>query len=273
VDIKQLVKDIVTLNFKSLNLRVCKLMAIVKRKVILPSRKNYGNGKNIKDIPIIINNKNRLTYLLQLINWLEKNGYSNIYIIDNASTYPPLLEYYSKTKYHVFRLKKNVGKLALWESGIIKQFIKDYYVYTDPDVVPIEDCPSDILQTFMNALNMFPGFEKAGFGLKIDDLPDHYEQKKKVIEWEKKFWEKPIIENLFDAEIDTTFALYRPYTNGAIWIQRACRTGGQYVARHLPWYEDTAHPTEEDAYYMAHIKGGISHWIEPKDKSVSNAGK
>ena len=37
--------------------------------------------KNSKDIPIIINNFNRLTYLKSLINSLTSRGYHNIYIL------------------------------------------------------------------------------------------------------------------------------------------------------------------------------------------------
>jgi len=69
-----------------------------------------------KRIPIIINNFNRLTYLKELIQSLEQRGYSNIYIIDNLSTYQPLLDYYESCRYRIFRLKKNLGSYALWNS-------------------------------------------------------------------------------------------------------------------------------------------------------------
>jgi hypothetical protein len=228
---------------------------------LLPFCSNFSTGKNIKHLPIIINNRNRLTYLLQLINWLEKNGYTNIYILDNDSTYPPLLDYYKETTHKVLYLKENIGHLALWKSKIIKQFEKDYYVYTDPDVVPSENCPDDIIAFFMKQLNKYKHIEKIGFGLLIDDLPNSYSDKAKVIDWEKQFWTKEIEKDIFDAQVDTTFALYRPYTNGEKWVQKAYRTGGKYVARHLPWYENTENPTEENSYYKEHIRQGASHWI------------
>ena len=56
---------------------------------------------NYKDIPIIINNYNRLEMLTKLIHSLESKGYHNLYIIDNQSTYPPLLEYYTRLPYPV----------------------------------------------------------------------------------------------------------------------------------------------------------------------------
>ena len=73
-----------------------------------------------KSIPIIINNYNRLTSLKILISSLEKMGYKNLFIIDNASTYPPLLEYYNTCPYKVFRLNNNVGYLALWKTDMIQ---------------------------------------------------------------------------------------------------------------------------------------------------------
>ena len=87
------------------------------------------NCLDVKNIPIIINNRNRLTYMKMLISSLEKRGYNNIYIIDNDSTYPPLLDYYSKECiYPVFYLNKNVGYNALWDSGLIRKFRKNYFV-------------------------------------------------------------------------------------------------------------------------------------------------
>ncbi|MES2592727.1 MAG: glycosyltransferase family A protein [Bacteroidota bacterium] len=231
---------------------------------MLPFHTDYTSSTNIKKIPIIINNRNRVTYLSELIGWLEKHGYKNIYIIDNNSTYPPLLQFYETTSYKVFRLKENVGHLSLWKTGIIKQFQQNYYVYTDPDVIPVEGCPDNILEFFMEKLQKYRNIEKVGFGLKIDDLPNHYIDKQKVIDWESKFWKKEIEKDIFDAELDTTFALYRPYTNGALWVQKAYRTGGKFVARHLPWYEDSTNESEETLFYKKEIKKGSSHWIEEK---------
>lgn len=203
-----------------------------------------------KKIPIIINNRNRITYLLQLTGSLEKRGYTNIYIIDNNSSYPPLIEYYKSCPYNVFRLDKNVGYLALWKTGIYKTFIKDYYVYTDSDVVPIDECPDDFMEFFLKTIKKYKSVEKVGFSMKIDDLPDSFSKKDKVIEWEKKFYEKKLDEHLYLAPIDTTFALYRPFMNkDVIHCHQTFRTAYPYSARHLPWYTDDLNLSEEDEYY------------------------
>ncbi|HNY14595.1 MAG TPA: hypothetical protein PKI12_03580, partial [Bacteroidales bacterium] len=132
-------------------------MIIYFLEVLRPSR-----IKDYKKIPIIINNFNRLEMMVQLIESLEKRGYTNIFIIDNLSTYPPLLEYYKTCKYTVFRLDRNIGMNALWGSGLIKKFRNDYFVYTDSDMVPVEECPDDFLLFFLEVLRKHKLAQKAG---------------------------------------------------------------------------------------------------------------
>jgi hypothetical protein len=209
----------------------------------------YITSKNNYKTPIIINSYNRLKYLKQLISWLENNNYDNIYIIDNDSNFAPLLEYYKTLPYTIFRLNKNVGHLSLWKTHVFQWFKNDYYVYTDPDILPISECPNNIIEHFKNALIKHPEIGKVGFSLLINDLPDHYDQKSKVIEWERQYWETEIEPNLFKAKIDTTFALYRPGSKGG-WENPAIRTSGKYSARHLPWYENSCQPDEEELFFI-----------------------
>jgi len=208
--------------------------------------------KDYKQIPIIINNFNRLDSMKKLIESLEHRGYSNIFIIDNLSTYPPLLDYYKTCRYTVFRLDRNIGMTALWKSGIYKKFKDDFFVYTDSDIVPIEECPDDFLLFFLNTLKKYRLARKVGFSLKIDDLPDHYAMKNEVIQWEKQFAEHKRDEFLYWAPIDTTFALYRPRSKRrhAYFNIEMYRTGFPYMARHLPWYIDSKNPDEENLYYI-----------------------
>lgn len=218
----------------------------------------------VYDIPIIINNRNRLSCLKKLISFLEKSGYRNIYIIDNASTYKPLLEYYKKEyPYQLFALKENVGHLSLWETGLIKRFRNNYFVYTDPDVIPIEECPANFMSIFISVLNKYRLVEKVGFSLQIDDLPDCFDKKADVVAWEKQFWSN-VIEGepkLYKACIDTTFALYRPWTfSGGNLNSPNIRVGFPYVARHLPWYNDSNNLDEEEKYYLNTCKTA-SYWV------------
>lgn len=217
---------------------------------------------DFKQIPIIINNYNRVSYLKILIESLEERGYRNIYIIDNNSTYPLLLEYYKMIPYKVFRLDENFGYLSFWKSGIYKKFRNQYFVYTDSDVVPINQCPDNFLSHFYDLMKHYPRASKVGFALCIDDLPSCFSNKNKVIEWEKQFWSKEIEKDIYLAPIDTTFALYRPNIKGPAYFHDfMLRTGGVYQAKHLPWYNDDNHLSEEEKYYIEHAVSS-THWTK-----------
>lgn len=208
---------------------------------------------DVKNIPIIINNRNRLSYMRMLISSLEKRGYTNLYIIDNESTYPPLLDYYDREcAYPVFYLNKNMGYNALWDSGLIRKFRTNYFVYTDSDVVLSDECPADILEKAYSILRKYSKIHKVGPALEVKDIPK--ENWGVVWRTQSEFWEKTINEKpllLYKARIDTTFALYRPFVTkhlGTLYPQ--IRMGYPYVAKHMPWYEINDNLPEDSAYYL-----------------------
>ena len=197
-----------------------------------------------------------------MIKQLNGKGYFNIWILDNNSTYPPLLEWYKTCKNKVILLDENMGPYALWNTQAFYLFERSYYVYTDADILVADQTPNDFLAYFKKTLLEHPGFSKIGFSLKIDDLPDSYSRKNSVVEWENIFWTKEISHELFDAAIDTTFALYPPFIAGGHKL-KAIRTGGQYTAHHLPWYEDSLNPSDEEKYFIRHITKDSS-WYQKK---------
>lgn len=204
-------------------------------------------------IPIIINNFNRLTFPMQLIAFLERAGYTNLIILDNQSTYPPLLEYYKECPHRVIRLNKNYGHLALWESGLFDKFKWGYFAYTDSDILPGTKCPPDFMLKLKNMLSSHFNIDKVGFAIRIDDLPDHFLLHEKVKTYETRYWQNQTLPDVYEAPIDTTFALYKPHTDlvaGEIYTVPALRIGGIYTASHLPWYNNTANPNEEERYYL-----------------------
>jgi len=223
--------------------------------------------KDIKQIPIVINNRNRISFLLKLIESLEKRGVKNIYIIDNNSSYPPLLKYYDECPYHVFRLKKNIGHLSIWKTRIYWQFIRSYYVYTDSDLVMIDECPDDFLLIFFNQLKKYKLARKVGFSLKIDDLPDCYAGKDKVLEWEKRYWTNEVKDGFTAANIDTTFALYRPFAIGGASYCLSFRSSYPYMVKHLPWYNDSNNLSTEEKYYIEHASSSAS-WVHKKKEDT-----
>lgn len=215
-------------------------------------------------VPIFIISYNRLDYLKQQIAVLSLAGYKNLIIIDNASTYKPLLSYLKSLPYQVEFLPQNLGHMALWQCPqFFPILFQQYYVLTDNDVVPDEHCPPDFVEHFYRILQRYPHTPKAGFSLRINDLPACYADSDKVRRWEAQFWKNRLDDpdELYDAPLDTTFALYRP---GVIPADRrwfsAIRTGFPYCARHLPWYEDTSNPSTEFIYYKQSALAECTHY-------------
>lgn len=237
------------------------------REWLQPSKITDAN-----DIPVIINNFNRLTTLRMLIERLEKAGCRNIHIIDNASTYPPLLEYYETMPYTVHRLGVNLGFKALWKSKLNKELCRDYFVYTDSDVVPLAECPDDFMAVFLDVLKTHRLARKVGFSLRIDNLPDHYAHKEKVIAHESRFFERPTADGrMYRAPIDTTFAMYRPRIGlSRSFSAEAYRMAYPYQAEHMPWYNDLSNLSEEEQYYIDHT-ARATHWTSSKQSTPSTA--
>jgi hypothetical protein len=228
-------------------------------------------------IPILINSFNRLQCLRSLVDWLENAGYANIIIIDNASSFPPLLAYLErlerKKRATIVRLGANCGHLAIWQQGLLQRLgIDSEYVYTDPDVVPAEFCPPDVLGFFREILDEEDDIATIGFGLRLDDIPDHATHKAQVLAWESQFWLAPAAPGLFLAPIDTTFALYRPLGAHSLG-QPSLRTGWPYLASHVGWMIDHQNPSEEDIFYFRSVRSGTSHWSAPQLPAWLNAAQ
>ncbi len=223
--------------------------------------------ENSFQVPIIINNRNRCQWLKELVQWLRDAGYVNIVVLDNQSDYPPLLDYYKTTDVRVVRLDANLGYMALWQSEFFSEIQNSYYVYTDPDVLPAENCPDDIVFRLFRVLAKFSKIEKCGVALKIDDLPDHYDRKKEVVEVvEGQYWKHKVMQDVFDAPVDTTFALYRPFAYGNAENCPAYRLAGECVFRHRPWYENSSQLSPESLYYKQHASSSSTWYSAPKHK-------
>ena len=217
----------------------------------------------VRQYPIVITVRDRLTCLKQLLSWLENVGQNEIWLCDNASTYPPLVEFLNATKHKVVYNKFNLGHRAPWLSGLVPELGSNrYFIISDPDVVPDERTPHDVLEFFHTTLHSQPTIDKVGFSLRIDDLPDHYLHKADVITWESQFWRDQLIPGFYSAPIDTTFAMHRP--GGGHQNAKSLRSAPPYTARHIPWYQDLANQTDEDKYYIKHSDHLITNWNTEK---------
>lgn len=213
-----------------------------------------------RDIPVFIVNRNRMHALQRLVRWLLDAGTRRVVILDNASNYAPLLQWYQALPpgVNALLLPDNHGPYVLWQQGV-HRVLDTPYVLTDSDVVPASFCPADLIGTLLAHLRRFPDAKKVGPALRIDNLPEHYAEVDTVRKWESQFWERPLAPGLFAAPIDTTFALYPAR---AEFSNEPCnlRLGHPYIVEHTPWYVDEAAPGEEELHYRAHTSAVHSNW-------------
>jgi len=206
-------------------------------------------------IKAIIVNRNLLTTLQNTIEFLKKEDrVSEIHVLDNQSTYPPLLDYYKKAPIKVHYLKDNHGPQHAWDSKFTDIRNADYYIVTDPDCT-YDNVPADWLDKMLDARE-----DKVGFSLEINDLPDT-EIGRQAKEHESKYWTVPHVHG-WNSHIDTTFALY---SKGMRFTYDAVRLDRPYTIKHEPWYITKENITPEWRYYLDNITP-VSTWgIRIKD--------
>lgn len=185
-------------------------------------------------------------------------GVGDIIILDNDSTYPPLLEWYSTNPCTVVMLGKNWGHRALWESGYISNITTDY-VMTDPDLF-LSDIPKDVLLYLKDKLTLHP-IGKIGLGLDWECVSPESRYYSHLQSYEKPRWTNSTVKDnvYFGVGIDTTFALYdksvkQHFTGGA-------SVGRPYVAKHIPWQftVDERNANDEFMYYLNHANSSCSY--------------
>lgn len=218
----------------------------------------------MKNIPIIFPVFNQLTYLKNAINWWKWYYPENpIFVVDNASTYRPLLEFYESNR-HVIKLFRNDSNEF---SSNLKRFLRDeinpyfeYYVISDCDVMPHPNTPGNFLEHFKMLIEE-GGYHRAGFNLIINDLPDHLNNKINIVNNESQFRNNPFLHiKGFPAQkapIDTTFCLYTTKNSGWDSSMDGKDWGNcvrVFESFHLPWYQDPENVNEEMDFYYKNCK-------------------
>lgn len=196
-------------------------------------------------IPVYITTFNRLTTTRAMVEWVESTPFARPIIVDNGSTYKPLLRWYKKEPCEILR-GPNKGPRSAWHYINRSVLWSSHYVVTDGDL-DLSGCPTDMIGYLIDGLESNPEYCKCGPGLEIGDLPDGYPLKHEVIHEESKFWQKRV-GPFFDAIIDTTFSVYKAHTPVCTYGP-ALRADYPYVARHVPWYIVPGTESKEEKYY------------------------
>lgn len=222
---------------------------LLARKLLTKKAYKIPDEFDWTKIPVFIISYNQLSYVKQIVGWLKEYGFANIHIVDNKSTYKPLLDYLDTVDCYVHHMDKNYGHTVIWSSGKFDDIItRQCYIVSDCDIAPNPKLPKDFVCKLYELLGKYPYLTKIGFALNIADLPET-ETNKIVKQWESKFWSKEIDNNIYLADIDTTFALYRPgkLVMNTKRFYYAIRVAGDMTAIHLPWFETK--DTDESLFY------------------------
>ena len=219
-------------------------------------------------IPILINCRDRYTWTRDAAEACrnlpqpDTGQPTPVILVDNASTHPPLLEWYRWLDQHpeahitVHRLGQNLGPRAPWSVPLPPA--TTHFVVTDPDL-ELVTLPGDTLLQLRQALALHPQMVKVGTALRIDDLPDT-SVATTAKAGETRYWGNPYLDGQgltwWIAPIDTTFAMYRTAPPHAMYEPALRLDGktGEYQVRHLPWYIQPDAVPEEERYYLAHAE-------------------
>lgn len=219
-------------------------------------------------VTVVVNNRDLLTWPRAMVGAIEKfEGLSGIVIIDNGSTYEPLLDWYSRIPHTVVRLA-NLGHTAPWSEEARAHIKTRFYVVTDPDM-GLDETPRDCLLHLQECLARHPRAGKIGLGLRIDDVPPQSPYFEHVNRLERGYWQLPLFEGgVRPAPVDTTFALYDKKLVHR-YVVGGGRTDNPYTARHLPW--SVVEPDAEFGYYLAHADEAFSSYrkVVPKARAPS----
>jgi hypothetical protein len=213
-------------------------------------------------VPVFIISFNRLECLRRLVRWLETAELAEPIIIDNGSTYGPLLDWFESMRatISIHRLDDNYGPYRVWEERLFENRTspsQPFYVVTDPDVLPTEDCPRDAIPILIDT---WRGVRcpKVGLSLRLEGIPDTLPTSQAVRGWERTLQGEVVRSGVaaeralppyFSSLLDTTFQVNHRECVPVSWGSPGIRLAPPYQADHLGWQIDPLRLSEEDKFY------------------------
>jgi hypothetical protein len=217
--------------------------------------------------PVFITSFNLLSPLKAMVERIRTCPDLEPVIVDNASEYPPLVDWLKRCPCTVILLPENVGSQAAWSNAACReQMRRGPYIVTDCD---LDLSPCDLPQfhrTARELLERDQRLRKVGFALEVADLPAT-SLSEQIRRWERRFWTEryPCKVECYRAPIDTTWAMYR---KGDRWPGYGPSVRVTRAARHLPWYPEH-HQTDEWRYMLSKVDPQKTHWSAVLKEAVA----
>ena len=213
-------------------------------------------------IPVIVPVFNNPTYTKNFVTQLRMLNVKNIVILDNNSTYKPMLELLNnlENEHRVIKLGHNRGPHYALRDLDFYADLPNYFCLSDPDLQLSPKLPENFIDTFVDISNQYK-VGKVGFAHEVPEEEDFAQlymnldgKLWNMREWEMQFWENPIGktaggDELYLTNLDTQFALYNKNFFEPNIRYKSIRVGGKFTARHLGLYNQVNIPPDELTYY------------------------
>lgn len=215
-------------------------------------------------VPLYIPTFNNPTYTFNFINQVAGLNFSKIIIMDNNSTYPPMIKLLNEleSKYEVIRLDENLGPHLILRNPEYYKSLPDIFALSDPDVEFPKDLPSDFHDLLIK-IGIKHRVGKVGFAIEVPSENEFLElivnldgKLRNMHEWEQQFWENEIDRTssgdpIYLTTLDTQFAIYNKEYFNPEERYKALRIGGNYTSKHLGFYKKSIVPKEESDFYRS----------------------
>lgn len=214
-------------------------------------------------IPIILNNRNLVTYPKQMLQeLLTFDNVGEILIVDNGSTYEPLLEWYETKPCEIIKTINN-GHLSPWMIDLPKKLNSKFYVVTDSDL-DLSITPKDSLMYLKEKLEKHQEYTRIGLSLKNWEVSENSPYHNFLKNWSITNWDVNSVNDglLINQQIDTTFAIYDIDKNHR---GSSCSTYLPYSVNHIPWeftneiINDMENKNYEYYYYLINSNSSSSY--------------
>ena len=201
----------------------------------------------IENIPIFIISYNNYTHVKNMVEQLQKYT-TNISIIDNCSSYPPLVSYlkFIESRVRVIYKDQNYGHRVVYRPEI-QELMGEKYIITDPDLQLNPNLPSNFIE-ILDELTEKYQICRIGLALDIfsDDINPNVMNKFVYFEGggstnirnvEQAYWNKKIPDDTYElyvARTDTTFSFINKKYNYVEY--NGFRIAGNFTCKHKPFH-------------------------------------
>jgi hypothetical protein len=212
-------------------------------------------------VPVFIISFNRLACLQKLVAWLESAELAEPIIVDNGSTYRPLLDWFDGIRgtIPILDFKDNYGPYRIWEQRLFDAHTtpaQPFYVVTDPDIVPIAECPKDAIPRLVDTWKELR-CPKVGLSLRLETIPDTLPTGAEIRAWETTLQSESALRSrgagrlprCYGSLLDTTFQVNHRDLLPPSYGSPGIRLAHPYQADHLGYHFDPHHLSDEEKFY------------------------